>query len=101
MAAAAVDDAQLTTKTVPWAPADVLRLAVAVVALILTVLTKWLFGDTLVGFAADLLRGLEAVPQWMIDGFVLAVRLVSAVVLVAGLLLTIVRSGWRMLLTVG
>ena len=68
----------------------------------LYLLVEWVFGDTLVGFASDLLRGFDALPDWIV--LVLAVagtRVVVVVALVAGLALTIVRTGWRMLLTVG
>src|SRR4029078_2924857 len=41
-------------------PADVLRLVVALSCLVALLLVEWLFGDTLVGFASDLFRGLGA-----------------------------------------
>ena len=55
-------------------PADVLRLIVAAAALLALVVVEWLFGDTLVAFGSDLLRGMDAVPQWIIDVVVLGTR---------------------------
>jgi hypothetical protein len=81
-------------------PADVLRLVVAVGALLLLTLVGWLFGDTLVGFASDLLRGLDALPDWVVRGVAVATRAIAVVVLVGGLVLTGVRTGWRMVGTV-
>ena len=52
-------------------PADVLRLVVAGIALLLLAVVWWLFGDDLVAFGSDLLRGLSAVPQWIVDVVVL------------------------------
>ena len=48
-------------------------------------LVEWLFGDTLVAFASDLLRGLDAVPQWIIDVIVIGTRILAVVVLGGGL----------------
>jgi len=81
-------------------PADVLRAVVAVVAVVVLLVVEWLFGDALVGFVSDLLSGLHAVPQWIIDVVVDATRIVAIVAIVGGLLWTMVRSGWRMLITV-
>ena len=77
-----------------------LRLAVATASLLLLTLVSWLFGDTLVGFASDLLRGLEALPDWIVRGFAAASRVIGVVVLVGGLVLTALRTGWRMVGTV-
>ena len=87
-------------ETVARSPADVLRLVVAVVALLVVLLVRWLFGDTLVGFASDFLRGFAAIPQWILDSLAVGIRIIAFVVLIGGLVFTIVRSGWRMLLTV-
>ena len=77
-----------------------LRLAVAAVSLLLLTLLSWLFGDTLVGFASDLLRGLDALPEWLVRGFAAAARVIGVVVLVGGLAVTAVRTGWRMVGTI-
>jgi undecaprenyl-diphosphatase len=81
-------------------PADVLRLVVAGVVLVVVLVIEWLFGDSLVSFASDLLRGLDALPDWLTDLAVIATRVLAVVVLGAGLVWVIVDSHWRMLLTV-
>jgi undecaprenyl-diphosphatase len=82
-------------------PVDVLRFVVAVLLLLLYLLLAWLFGDTLTGFAADLLRGLDALPEWIVDAIGIGTRVAAVVFLAIGLIVTAVRSGLRMLLTVG
>jgi undecaprenyl-diphosphatase len=81
-------------------PADVLRLVVGVCLLLLLALVRWLFGDTLVGFASDLLRGFDALPDWIVRIVAVGTRVIAILALVAGLALTILRTGWRMLGTV-
>jgi undecaprenyl-diphosphatase len=81
-------------------PADVLRLVVAAFVVLLFVLVEWLFGDTLASFASDLLRGLDAVPQWIIDVVVIGTRILAVVVLGGGLLWMLYHRHWRMLGTV-
>jgi hypothetical protein len=81
-------------------PADVLRFAVGVVVLLALLAIERLFGDTLVGFASDLLLGLDAIPAWMRDVVVVATRVLAVVVLGGGLLWLVVHARWRMLTTV-
>ena len=64
-------------------------------------LVELLFGDTLVDFASDLLRGLDAVPAWMIALIVVGTRILAVVVLGGGLIWALVGRRWRMLVTVG
>lgn len=73
-------------------PADFLRLAVAAVALVGILLLEWLFGDTLVAFASDLLRGLDALPSWLLTTIVVGTRVLTVVVLVGGLVWTAIRQ---------
>ena len=94
------DAVEPTAVYVVRSPADVLRLVVALACLVALLLIEWLFGDTLVGFASDLFRGLDALPDWIVDVLSAATRFLAALVLIAGLLFTVVRSGWRMLLTI-
>jgi undecaprenyl-diphosphatase len=61
---------------------------------VLLLLVEWLFGDTLVGFASDVLRGLDALPNWLLTAIVAATRVLTFVVLVAGLAWTAIRRGW-------
>jgi undecaprenyl-diphosphatase len=65
-------------------PSDVLRFVVGVVSMLVLLLVEWLFGNTLVTFASDLLRGFQAIPRWIVDVLAVAGRI----------------SGWRMLGTV-
>jgi tRNA A-37 threonylcarbamoyl transferase component Bud32 len=86
----------------PWvrrSPADVLRVVVAAVVVVVLLLVEWWFGDTLVAFASDLLRGLDAVPRWIIDVVVVGTRVVVLALLAVGLFLVVRRSRWRVLLT--
>jgi glycosyltransferase 2 family protein len=91
--------ATATETEVERSPADILRLAVAVVSVLVLLLLEWLVGDTLVGFGADLLRGADAVPQWVADVVVIGTRLLGLVVLGGGLVWMVARGRWRMLLT--
>ena len=81
-------------------PADVLRLVVSVGVTVFLVLVELLLGDTLVGFASDLLRGLDAVPSWMIDVVVVGTRILALVVLGGGLVWAVTGRRWRLLGTV-
>jgi hypothetical protein len=76
-------------------PVDLLRLVTAVVLTALVFAANWLFGDTLVTFAAELLAGLSALPQWLVTVVVSGSRLLAVALLVAGAV-AVVRSGsWR------
>ena len=69
-------------------------------SLLAFLLVEWLFGDTLVAFASDLLRGLDALPDWITDTVVIATRVLALVMLGGGLLWTLFHARWRMLVTV-
>ncbi|MET0324057.1 MAG: lipopolysaccharide kinase InaA family protein [Ilumatobacteraceae bacterium] len=79
---------------------DVLRLVVAGTVVLIVLVVEWLFGDTLVAFASDLLRGLDAVPHWIVTAFVIGTRILGVIVLGGGLAWIVHRRRWRMLLTV-
>jgi glycosyltransferase 2 family protein len=81
-------------------PADVLRLVVAAGGWLVLLLVEWLFGDTLIAFESDLLRGLDALPQWLVDVVTVGTRILTLVVLGGGLAWTLYRQRWRMLVTV-
>jgi len=87
-------------QTVARSPADILRLVVAAVIVLTLLLLEWIAGDTLVAFASDLLRGLDAIPQWIIDFVVIGTRVLVVVVLGGGLVWIVYGRRWRMLLTV-
>ncbi len=59
-----------------------------------------MFGNALVGFASDLLRGLDAVPSWIVDAIVVGTRILAVVVLGGLLAWALYRRRWRMLGTV-
>lgn len=83
-----------------WAPTDVLRLVVATVVLLATVLVAGLFHDGVNDFLADLLRGLDALPEWFVTALVLVAEVLAVVVIGGGLVLSVVRRQWRFLLTI-
>jgi undecaprenyl-diphosphatase len=100
VAAAVGGDGRATGERIERSPADVLRLAVAAGGLLVLLLVDWLFGDTLTAFGSDLLRGLDAVPQWIIDTVVILTRILAVVLLGGGLVVALYRRRWRMLATV-
>ena len=72
----------------------------AAAAVLCVLIVEWLFGDTLVAFTSDLLRGLDALPSWLVDAVVLGTRILWVVVL-GGLLWWMLHGRqWRMLATV-
>ena len=81
-------------------PADVLRLVVAAALVLVLLAVELLFGETVVAFGSDVLRGLDAVPQWMRDLVVLGTRSLAVVVFGGGLVVILLRRRWRMLATV-
>jgi undecaprenyl-diphosphatase len=81
-------------------PADVLRLCVATGVTLVLLIVEWLFGKTLVAFGSDLLRGLDAVPHWVIDVAVIGTRIITVVMLGGGFVWTLYHGRWRMLATV-
>jgi undecaprenyl-diphosphatase len=78
-------------------PADVVRVVSAAAALLALLLLEWLFGDTLVAFGTDLLRGLDALPRWIVNVAVLGTRLLAVIMLGGGFLFVLFRQRWAML----
>ena len=78
------------------APSDVLRLAVASAALVALVIVGRLFDETIVGFAADLLRGLDALPSWLVTALVATGQVLGVVLLVTALVAALVRWDTRL-----
>lgn len=81
-------------------PSDLLRLVVAAIALAVVLVVEALFGDTFMDFLADLLRGLSALPHWLVQTITVVVRVGAVVLLVAGAAVTVLRGRWRFLLVV-
>src|SRR5262245_39553012 len=82
-------------------PSDVLRALVAFVLLAALLILQWLFDDTLLTFVSQTLSGLSAMPHWIVETVVVGTRLLAVIVIVGGFVITVIRSRWRMLLTVG
>ena len=76
-------------------PADVLRMVVAVVLLLVELVVQWLFGDTLVVFMSQLLGGLAAIPEWMLAAVVFGARLLALAVLAYLVLRVAIRHRWQ------
>jgi glycosyltransferase 2 family protein len=93
-------DSAAANEIVTRSPSDVLRLVVGVVLVLALLLVEWLFGNALVTFASDLLRGFLAIPKWIVNALAVAGRIIAVAFLVFGLALTLLRNGWRMLGTV-
>jgi hypothetical protein len=79
------------------APSDVLRAVVAGAALLVTVLVGWLFGEAVAAFAAQLLRGLDALPSWLVTVLLLTEEGLSVVLVIGGLAVALVRRDWALL----
>ena len=76
-------------------PADLLRLVVAALVLLVAFVLEWLFGDTLVAFSSELLSGLAALPDWMLNAIVAGSRLLALAVLAYLLVRIAVRYRWQ------
>jgi glycosyltransferase 2 family protein len=85
--------------TVERSPSDLLRLVVATVLLGVLLVVQALFGDTLVTFTGQLLRGLDALPHWIVHAVVVMTRVLAIVVLVGGLAFALWHGRLRMLVT--
>lgn len=83
------DEAQLVRS-----PADILRLIVAALSVVVIFLVAWLFGDTVVVFASGFFGGIDALPNWILTLLIAGTRLLTITVLVGGLLWTAVRARW-------
>ena len=83
-----------------WAPTDVLRLIVAAVVLLVTVVLGALFHDGITEFLSDLLRGLDRLPEWFVTGLVLLAELLALVLVGGGLAVALWRREWRYLATI-
>jgi glycosyltransferase 2 family protein len=79
------------------APTDVLRLAVAVTALLIVVVIGAFFDDAIVGFVSDLVRGFEALPTWLVTGMVVLGQILGVVIIVGGAAAAVVRRRWFLL----
>lgn len=81
-------------------PADALRLLVAVSVLAVIVVGELLIGDAAVEFVAELFDGLDALPEWLLEGVVVVARIGFVLATVVGLMVVVTRRQWRLLITV-
>jgi glycosyltransferase 2 family protein len=86
---------------VTWAPTDVLRLIVAAVLWLGVVVLGALFYSGITDFLADLLRGLDRLPEWFVTALAIVAELMILVLLFGGLVVAVWRREWRYLLTIG
>jgi undecaprenyl-diphosphatase len=100
MAATTVDGVEIIASDagrVTQAPSDVLRMAVAVVTLLVVTLMGVLFGETMVEFVADLLRGLDRLPSGLLTVIAALAQVVGVVLFVAGVAAVVRSKAWRTL----
>lgn len=83
--------------TLERSPVDVLRAVIAGGLLVVLLVTGWLFGNSVVAFASDLLRGLDAIPRWLATTVVVGFRVVGLAVLVVGAVVAVAQRRWRVL----
>lgn len=82
---------------VAWAATDVLRLAVAVVSLLVVMVVGALFGQSVVRFVAKLVSGIETLPSWLVTGVVLFGQILGVVVIVGGTAVALLHRRWTLL----
>jgi len=95
-------DAATTRHRVPHerSPVDVLRLVVAAVALLALIIVVAWVGDTLVTFLSELLSGVRAIPQWLLDTIIIVSRSLTVVATIAGVIAALATRRLRLLGTV-
>lgn len=87
-------------RRVERSPADLLRLVVAAALFVVSLLVVALFEDTLVGFAEDVLRGLDAFGAGVIAWVVVSARVATVAMVVGGLIVVVATRRWRAAATV-
>jgi hypothetical protein len=78
----------------------VLRLVVASTVLVAVVIVGWLFDEAIVGFVADLLRGLDSLPSWLVTALVATGQVLGLVLLATALIAALVRWDTRLVVAV-
>ncbi|HEX6567926.1 MAG TPA: hypothetical protein VF015_02140, partial [Acidimicrobiales bacterium] len=76
-------------------PVDVLRLVAAVALVVGVFVVDWLFGETLVAFAAELFAGLSAMPEWIVNVVVVGSRLLAVALLAVGVVAVLRGGHWQ------
>jgi hypothetical protein len=82
-------------------PSDVLRLVVAAATTVVGVSVGHWFGSALAGFAADLLDGLDELPDWLVGLVVLSTQLLAVGLLLVGGAIVVAGRRWRLAATGG
>ncbi|MGH9116676.1 MAG: hypothetical protein ACRD0A_01985 [Acidimicrobiales bacterium] len=100
VAAATVEIVESAAASTERSPADLVRLAVAAAVAASTMALEWLTGDSIPRYVADVLRGFDVLPEWLLHVVFGLVRLAAAALLVAGLVAVVRNRRWRILLTV-
>jgi undecaprenyl-diphosphatase len=85
--------------SVERSPADVLRLVVAVVGLLLFLLVDRLFGESVIEFTGELLDGVDEIPDEAFSLLLGFTRLAVVVAFVVGLVGAVRTRSWRALFT--
>jgi tRNA A-37 threonylcarbamoyl transferase component Bud32 len=80
-------------------PSDVLRLVVAAATTLVVVAVGHWFGSALTGFAADVLDGLDELPEWLVGLVVVCTQLLALGLLVVGGAIVVARRRWRLAAT--
>ncbi|HEY6532853.1 MAG TPA: phosphotransferase [Acidimicrobiales bacterium] len=78
-------------------PADVLRLVVAAVVLVVVTVLSRVFGDSVSSFVADVLEGLKHFPSVLVTLVVLVGVLLGLGLIVVGGVLAVLQRRWRLL----
>jgi hypothetical protein len=96
-----VSDAHAVSRRsdVERSPSDVLRLAVAGATTVVAVAIGHWFGSGVTGFIADLLDGLDQLPEWLVGIVVVSTQVLAVALLLVGGALVVVRRRWRLAAT--
>ena len=78
-------------------PSDVLRVVVAATCLLAVVVVELVFGSSITGFAADLLRGIDALHEDLLTAIIVLVRVGTVALLLAGLVVSLASGRWRLI----
>ena len=78
-------------------PADILRVGVAAVSLVVVLLLQWLAGDTAVEQTQRFLRGLDQLPSWLVTAVLALTWLTGLAAFVGGAVVAVAQERWRAL----
>jgi undecaprenyl-diphosphatase len=84
-----------------WSPVDALRIVVAAVGLLVTILLDRLVGEQLLDFVSDVLAGFQSIDATVVTVFAAVIRVATLAFLVVGFVIAVARGRWPFLATVG